>query len=172
MVALISSLSGCENSPAPEPVENPNPAVYLHIKVKVESSVIDDLRVNSVWAIRNFGCAPIEKFTGHMRVGTPNVPEKVTKVAAGEYVVDVRKDRYIDDTCHWRLGGLQFNFMHGPEVFSSYVVTPEELEEQANYEIVCLPKTRWTGTCVEPKYLNATELSRSGKFKGFIEVLP
>lgn len=174
-VSIACALLACTNSsnkPAPEPTPNPKPKVFSALRVQLKSGEIDDLHVNSVWSIRNFGCAPINQPAGNLNVGQPNTRENVTKKAQGEYDVAVEEDRYVDDACHWARDGTQFNFMHKGEVFAVYAMSVKDAAGDRRFDITCTSRDRWPGVCRLADKMPPSQLSRTDSFNGSIELLP
>lgn len=176
LVLLAFFMVGCsnDNRPAPKPIVNPDAHIYTTIRILVSDPRIDDVQVDSVWAIGNLGCAPIiypEGYAGMQQIG---VSEQVTKIAGG-YQARRLEDRFKTDNCHWRNAAVSVSFMQHGREFASLGMVPDELAVGARHTLICIQPfnikgDHYSGFCYPEENLPQQLEKTPGKFTVTVEV--
>ncbi len=175
---LTSSLGACSNDgrPAPEPTINPDAHVYTTIRILVSDPKIDDVQVDSVWAIGNLGCAPIIYPAGYAKMQQIGISEQVTKIAGG-YEARRLEDRFKQDNCHWRNAALSVSFMRHGREFATLGMVPHQLGVGLRRTLICTPPIdidnhHISGVCYPPESSTPQLEKAPGKFTVTVEVSP
>lgn len=137
---LVLPLSGCGPEPqAPSPTVNAHPHEFTRLKITVEpGSRVDNVEVESIWAIGNIGCAPLRALSGTSVQNEVHTIEKVKKVDADDYMITIMSDRFLPDSCKWNGNGYGINFMHGHTLLGVDGEEKGKLESKKT-ELTCVP---------------------------------
>lgn len=137
-------LQGCygKEPPPPEPFVNPHPHETTKLKITVApDSGVNNVEVDSIWAIGNIGCAPHQAWPSGASIQKEVYPEeKVEKIGPYDYVATIVDDRFLPDKCEWYGGGYEIDFMHGDKDLSTMGTGLSDIEQAGVLKLTCASK--------------------------------
>lgn len=174
LLALL--LTGCGPEPqAPSPTLNPHPHEFTKLKITVEpGSAVTGIKVESLWTVGNIGCAPHEGWpSGASITKQVNMPAKVAKAGANEWVATVVDDRFLPDKCRWVAGGYGIRLMRGNVVLSTVARSKNELEQTDVLRVTCTfnEPHGWPGACFNRNQETFLKARHAKIFNATVEIL-